>query len=110
LNDLRKSIYFSLSVDSTPDLSHVDQLTVIVRYVSPDDGLPVERFVTFLELKNHSGESMADVVVNNLSKDCKVDFSKCRGQPYDNAANMSGKYRGMQQKILEINKHAIHIP
>ncbi|GLV37539.1 hypothetical protein CBL_20351 [Carabus blaptoides fortunei] len=59
LDDLRTAGYFSLSVDSTPDGSHIDQLTVIVRYVSPDDGLPIERFLTFLEMGSHTGESMA---------------------------------------------------
>ena len=44
LDDLKTAGYFSLSVDSTADRSHIDQLTVIVRYVSPDDGLPIERF------------------------------------------------------------------
>jgi hypothetical protein len=34
LNDLRGAGYFSLSVDSTADLSHVDQLTVTFRYVT----------------------------------------------------------------------------
>ena len=51
LNDLKQAGYFSLSVDSTPDLSHIDQLTVIIRYVSIDDGFPIERFLTFLEQK-----------------------------------------------------------
>ncbi|CAM1326808.1 Uncharacterised protein r2_g3576 [Pycnogonum litorale] len=110
LDDLRKAGYFSLSVDSTPDLSHVDQLTVIVRYVSPDDGLPIERFLTFLELRNHSGEYMANMMLEYLGDDCEVDFSKCRGQSYDNAANMAGRYNGMQQKILEKNKYAVYIP
>ncbi len=32
--------------------------------------------------------------------------NKCRGQSYDNAANMAGRYNGMQQKILERNKFA----
>ena len=110
LEDLKKAGYFSFSVDSTPDLSHVDQLTVIIRFVSPDDGSPIERFLTFLELENHSGEGMAELVVSYLTEECKIDFSKCRGQSYDNAANMSGKYNGMQQKILERNQHAIYIP
>jgi Domain of unknown function (DUF4371) len=77
LDDLRKAGYFSLSVDSTPDLSRVNQPTVIVRYVSPDDGLPVERFLTFIQLENHSGASLACVVVDYLTKECKVDFTKC---------------------------------
>jgi hypothetical protein len=110
LDDLRTAGYFSLSIDSTPDRSHIDQLTVIVRYVSPNDGLPIERFLTFLEMCNHTGESMAKMVHNYLINECKIDFSKCRGQSYDNAANMSGKYNGMQEIILKINKYAMYIP
>ena len=110
LNDLKQDGYFSLSVDSTPDLSHIDQLTVIIRYVSIDDGFPIERFLTFLEQENHSGEHMANMVFKYLTSECDIDFAKCRGQSYDNAANMSGKYNGMQQKILERNKYAVYIP
>ena len=54
LDDLKTAGYFSLSVDSTPDLSHVDQLTVIVRYVAQDNVLPIERFLTFLEMSSHT--------------------------------------------------------
>ena len=110
LDDLNTAGYFSLSVDSTPDLSHIDQLTVIVRYISPDDGLPIERFLTFLEMGSHTGENMAKMVHDYLTKECKIDFSKCRCQSYDNAANMSGKYKGMQEIILKKNKYAVYIP
>jgi hypothetical protein len=34
-------IYFSVSVDSTPDITHVDQLTFIIRYAK-ENGQPVE--------------------------------------------------------------------
>ena len=40
---LQKAKYFSLIVDSTPDLSHIDQLTFVVRYVS-QEGKVFERF------------------------------------------------------------------
>jgi hypothetical protein len=63
LDDLREAGYFSLSVDSTADLSHVDKLIVTVRYVSPDDGFLIERFLTFLELSYHSGENLANIVL-----------------------------------------------
>ena len=87
--------HLSLSVDSTPDISHADQLSIILRYVSPTDGKPVERFIAFLNLESHTGEQMANQVLQYLSQDCKIDFSNCRGQSYDNAANMSGRYKGM---------------
>ena len=38
--------YFSISVDSTPDVTHIDQLTFILRYVSPEGDIE-ERFLTF---------------------------------------------------------------
>ena len=56
LEDIQRAGYFSISVDSTPDPSHVDQLTEIIRYVSPDDDVPVKRFLTFLQMENHTGE------------------------------------------------------
>ena len=49
-------------------------------------------------------------IVLELFEECDVDFTKCRGQSYDNAANMSGRFNGMQQKILERNKYAVFIP
>ena len=110
LEDIQEAGYFSISVDSTPDLSHVDQLTVIIRYVSPDDDVPVERFLTFLEIENHTGEYLANIVYEYLVNECGLDFSKCRGQSYDNAANMSGKYKGMQSKIREKNRFALYLP
>lgn len=69
----------------------------------------MERFLTFLNLKSHTGEEMANMVLSYL-EECKIDIAKCRGQSYDNAANMSGRYKGMQQKILEHNKYAAFIP
>ena len=36
--DVKKAGYFSFSVDSTADVSHTDQLTLIIRYVSPVNG------------------------------------------------------------------------
>lgn len=78
--------------------------------MSPEDGLPTEIFFTFLELKDHSGESMADLVFNYITTELEIHFRKCRGQSYDNAGNMAGRYNGMQQKIIEKNKFARFVP
>ena len=110
VNEVKDAGYFSLSVDSTPDLSHTDQLSVVLRYVCPKDGKPVERYLNFLVLKSHTGEDMANDVLQYLCEVCEIDLSKCRGQSYDNAANMAGRYKGMQQKLLEKNKYAVFIP
>lgn len=105
--EIKKCKYYSVSLDSTPDISHVDQLTLIVRYVLPSG--PVERFVKFLDMEGHTAEQLAQSLLDFL-KENGIDIKDCRGQSYDNASNMSGKYRGLQARIKEINKYAEYIP
>ena len=106
VNELKSAKYFSVTVDSSHDISHVDQLTCFLRYVLPDG--PVERFVSFLNMRNHSGQELARNLLDFL-KVKNVDIANCRGQSYDNASNMSGKYNGVQAKIREINPLALFI-
>ena len=42
-SEIQTAKYFSFSVDSTPDISHTDQLTFTARYVQ-SNGEPIERF------------------------------------------------------------------
>lgn len=56
LQEIKASKYYAISVDSTPDLSHVDQLTFIVRYVVDSDA--VERFLKFIPIFSHRGKSV----------------------------------------------------
>ena len=96
--EMMSTKYFSVSVDSTPDISHVDQLTCILRYVLPSG--PVERFVTFLDMQGHSGQELAQSLLIFLATH-SIDIADCRGQSYDNASNMSGKYNCMQAIIRQ---------
>ena len=54
--EIREAKYFSLIVDSTPDLSHTDQLTFVFRFVSKE-GSVVERFLGFEPIESHRGKS-----------------------------------------------------
>ncbi|CAM5080892.1 unnamed protein product [Natator depressus] len=99
--------FFSVSVDSLPDVSHVDQLTVILRYVLPSR--PVEHFMTFINITSHTGEKLASYLLDFLTEN-GIDISLCRGQSYDNASNLSGKYSGIQAKIKERNVLVDYIP
>ena len=107
MDELKSAKCYSISVDSTPDISHVDQLTCVVRYVLP--GGPVERFLTFLELESHTGEDLGNLVLAFLKKH-SIPIEDCRGQSYDNASNMSGRYNGMQAVIKRHNAAAEYVP
>ncbi len=106
--ELHDAKYFSVIVDSPPDLSHVDQLTFILRFVSKQ-GKIVERFLAFEPIQSHTGQSLADCVtamVENLG----LDLSNCRDQSFDNVSNMSGRYNGLQAHLKQRNPLIHYVP
>lgn len=54
LGEIKVAKYYSVCIDSTPDISHVDQLSMVLRYVRCD-GNPVERFLGFISIEKHDG-------------------------------------------------------
>ncbi|XP_065663081.1 zinc finger MYM-type protein 1-like [Hydra vulgaris] len=108
VKEIKEAKYFSISIDSTPDISHVDQLSFIFRYVQKN-GCPVERFLGFLPNSGHKSEELADAVFLVLESH-GLDINNCRGQSYDNASNMSGRYTGLQARIKKVNPLATFVP
>ena len=74
------------------------------------DGEPIERFSTFSVQQRHTGEGMAMQVLLFLREVCNLDYLRYRGQNYNDAGNMSGCYKSMQEWISEENKLAIYVP
>lgn len=107
ISRVKKSKYYSISLDSTPDAAHIDQLTLVLRYMKKDS--PVERFVTFMANKGHGAEDMFNALREFLNT-YDLDLGNCRGQSYDNASAMSGRYNGLQAKVREKNNLASWIP
>ena len=107
LSEIAQAKYLSLSVDSTSDVSHVEQLTVIVIYLL--QGATVECFLTFLQMKSHKAEALTNNLLQYLETE-SIEFTDCRGQSYDNASNMSGRYAGMQALFRKVNPLAFYIP
>lgn len=89
--------YYSISFDCTPDISHQEQMSEIVRYVDTNNGKCTveESFLAFIKTDKKNGSGLTDEIVNKLSKDGLIQ-SDCRGQSYDNGDNMAGKYQGVQ--------------
>ena len=64
----------------------------------------------FIPISGHDGETMTNVVLDTLHEH-GLSIMDCRGQSYDdNASNMSGKYRGLQARISEVNPMAVYVP
>ena len=86
---VRKSGYCSVMADTTPDVSHTDQLSVAVRFVDPDSLNPEERLICIKETYDKTGEGQAKDIVDCLNS-ADVPLSTVQFQTYDSTSSMSG--------------------
>ncbi|KAJ3581113.1 hypothetical protein NHX12_017032 [Muraenolepis orangiensis] len=102
IGEIKVCKYFSILLDCTPDISHTEQLSV-VRMVSVDIKPQVkEHCMGFLEAEASTGEQLSALILKRL-EDLNIPFDDCRGQSDDNGANMRGKRKGVQARLLAIN-------
>ena len=108
---MKTSKYFSLLVDCMSDISHEEQLSILIRCVEIDQNIIhiKEYFCGFLHINDSIGSRLAEVFINFFTKN-DLDLNSCRGQSYDNGANMRGQYRGVQALIKERNPRAVYVP
>ena len=66
LRDIKNAMYLSVILDCTPDISHKEQMSLTIRYVS--DGVNVknpvavhERFIKFLPVESNTGQDLCDI-------------------------------------------------
>ena len=85
-------------MDETTDVSHKEQLTVIVRYVNPLNGKISESFVPLLEYAITTGEEITNILNKKLNS-LGLQVEDIVGQGYDGGSNMSGIRKGVQARI-----------
>jgi len=85
IRKIMESKYFSVILDCTPDISHQEQMSLIIRYVdtSSDSICIEESFLGFLDINDTTGQGLFDVLQNEL-KNLDLDIDNVRGQGYDN--------------------------
>jgi len=98
---------FAIIVDGTQDISRKEQLAICLRYVD-SEYMPHEDFVGLYEPPDTSGATIANCIKDVLTR-LNLSLSDLRGQTYDGAANMSGKYRGCQAIIAEAQPRALFV-
>lgn len=93
-------------VDECVDSSNKEQLVLCFRYV--DSELDVhEDFVGFYQIPNIAANTIVSVINDTLMR-FDLNMSRCRGQCYDGASNMSGVRNGVKTQLLRQEKRALY--
>uniref|UniRef100_A0A673B287 TTF-type domain-containing protein n=1 Tax=Sphaeramia orbicularis TaxID=375764 RepID=A0A673B287_9TELE len=108
IDEINDAPFYSIITDTTQDVSKIDQLSQVYCYVTvvkndmniATDIQINEVFLGFEATAGSSASELENKILGSIEKN-KIDLSKCRGQGYDGAANMSGEYSGVQARITE---------
>lgn len=110
VSDIKDSKYFAIILDCTPDISHQEQMSVVVRLVSLTKTPEIkEHFLGFVIAPESTGQGLSALILQKL-EELNIPFDDCRGQSYDNGANMKGANKGVQARLLRKNPRAFYVP
>lgn len=106
MKEINSSV-FSIICDEITDISCKKQLSICVRYskIVTDKELRStieinERFLGFVDVENTTSKNLYGAIKEYFQR-IGVDISRLRGQAFDGAANMSGKFNAVAAKFRE---------
>jgi len=105
LSDISQCKYFLILADETTDVSQTEQVTLSVRFI--EDTKVHEELLCFVPVSSTTDKDLAFMILTQLSQ-LVLNLEHMRGQGYDGASNMSGKYRGGQARVKELYPLAIY--
>ena len=89
---------FSVTADEAADVSNKENLSLVLRYVDSSKNIR-EEFVGFrLCGEETTGNAIKELIINSV-RDLGLTMDNCRGQSYDGAGNMAGRYVGASTLI-----------
>ncbi|GBP51838.1 Zinc finger MYM-type protein 1 [Eumeta japonica] len=106
---VKQAKYYAILLNCTRDVSRVEQMSIILRFCNTSTGAIEEHFVGFISVAETTGEYLTNTKLQELDRN-GLDIQNCRGQGYDNGANMVGINKGVRTRILNINPRAFFTP
>lgn len=108
VNEVNNSKCFSVIADETADVAGFEQFSICIRYFDSRTKIVKEQFLKFVPVMDLCGSALASIIIKELTE-MKIEVQYLRGQGYDGAASMSGRFNGVQSCIKKEYKTAIYV-
>ena len=108
ISNCQSAKFYLIIIDCTTDITHQEQLTIVLRFYNCKSFAVEEHFIGFVDVKRTTGDVLTETFLKHLTE-AGQDISNCRGQLYDNEANMKGIHSGVQKRIRDINPRAFFV-
>ena len=109
IDNVKRARWFTVIADEVTDVSNKEQLSLVLRYVNPDDDQLREDLTDFIECRTGiTGKELSDTIMGKLTS-YGLDLELMRGQCYDGAGNMAGKNVGAATLITKQHKLALYL-
>uniref|UniRef100_H2ZWX0 DUF4371 domain-containing protein n=1 Tax=Latimeria chalumnae TaxID=7897 RepID=H2ZWX0_LATCH len=111
VEEIKTAPFFSVIMDTTQDISKADQMSQIFRYVTietDERNVATGSFLGFREICDQSASELEKKIISCIEQK-GLHISKCRGQGYDGASNISGVYSGVQARISKKEPHTEYV-
>src|SRR6185437_6491912 len=97
VQEVKRARMFSVQVDTTQDVSVLDQLAIVLRYVD-DQANVQERLIRLAVAYETTGQAFYTQLQQEFEQ-LGLNLKNIIGCSFDGAANMKGKYNGLQAHL-----------
>ena len=91
--EIKFTKYFSILADEAADISNKENLSLVLRYVDSSKNIREEFIGFYLCEDGTTGQAIRGMILKAI-EDFGLTMNDCRGQSYDGAGNMAGRYQG----------------
>ena len=106
--DMQEAQFVAVLADEARDVSKMEQLSICIRFVSPDLRQIREEFLGFHQPTQRNATSLAEHISGEIARS-GIHNSLVVAQCYDGASVMAGKYNGVQAILRLRFPNAIYV-